>query len=96
MVEYAYLVDFASVVLVCLSVRNTGEAGKKTLRNRDERVASYLCHNLALTRGCTEAEEVLHGGKIGCLDVFCENQRLGPGREVLSGEHPFSSLGSAS
>jgi hypothetical protein len=99
-VEYAYIVDFASIVLVCLGERNTGEAGEKSLRNRDERVASYLCHNLALTRGCTEAEEVLHGGKIGCLDVFLREpapvQRLSRGREVLSGEYPFSSLCSAS
>jgi hypothetical protein len=72
-VEYTYIVDFTSVVLVYLDIRNTGEAGEKPLRNRDERVASYLYHNLVFTRGCTEAEEVLHGGKIGCLDVFCEN-----------------------
>jgi hypothetical protein len=68
-----YIVDFASVVLVCLGVRNTGEAGEKLLRNRDERVASYFCHNLAFTRGYTEAEEVLYDDKVGCLDVFCEN-----------------------
>ena len=30
----------------------------------------YLVHNLTLTRGCTEAEEVLHGNKIECLDFF--------------------------
>jgi hypothetical protein len=35
MVDYACTVDFASAVLVCLGVRNTGEAGKKLLRNRD-------------------------------------------------------------
>jgi hypothetical protein len=73
MVEYAYIIDFASVVLVCLGVCNTGKAGEKPFRNRDERVASYLCHNLTFARGCTEAEEVFHGGKVGCLDVFCEN-----------------------
>jgi hypothetical protein len=73
MVEHAYIVDFASVVLVCLGVRDTGEAGEKPLRNRDERVASDRYHNLALTHGYTEAAEVLHGGEIGCLDVFYEN-----------------------
>ena len=57
MVEYTYIVDFASVVLVYLAVRNAGEAGKKSLRNRDERVASYLCHNLALTRGCQKRKK---------------------------------------
>ena len=73
---------------------------KKPLRNRDGRVVSYLCYDLTFTRGCTEAEEVLHGGKVGCLDVFGENpltlQQLGRGREVLSGEHSFLSLGSTS
>ena len=87
-VECTYTVDFASVVLVCLRVCNTGEAGKKPLRNRDERLASYLFHNLALTRGCTEAEEVLHGSKVGCLDVFCENPLpysglVGDGKSLL-------------
>jgi len=74
MVEYTYIVDFASVVLVYLGVRSTGEAGEKLLRNRDERGASYLLHNLALTRGCIKAEEVLHGGKVGCLDVFARSR----------------------
>jgi hypothetical protein len=68
-----YIVDFASVVLICLSVCNPGKAGEKSLRNRDKRVASYLCHNPILTRGRTEAEEVLYGGKVGCLHVFGQN-----------------------
>jgi hypothetical protein len=80
MVEYAYIIDFVSVV------RNTDKAGGKPLRNRDERVASCLFHNLALPRGCTEAEEVLHGDKVGYLDLFLREpapvQRLGRGREV--------------
>jgi hypothetical protein len=63
MVEYAYIIDFLSVALICLDVCNTGEAAEKPLRNRVERVASYLFHNLTFTFGCTEAEEVLHGGK---------------------------------
>ena len=37
------------------------------------RSSTYCFDNLALIRGCTEAEEVLHGGKVGCLDFFCEN-----------------------
>jgi hypothetical protein len=49
------------------------EAAEKPLRNRVERVASYLFHNLTLTFGCTEAEEVLHGSKVGGLHVFREN-----------------------
>jgi hypothetical protein len=73
MVEYTYIIDFASVVVVYLGVRNTSKAGEKPLRNRDERVTSYLYHNLTLTRSYTETEEVLHGSKVGCLDVFCEN-----------------------
>ena len=71
--KYIYIINFASVVLICLRVRHTGEAGEKPLRNRDERVASYLVHNLALTRGRTEAEKVLHSGKVGCLHIFGEN-----------------------
>jgi hypothetical protein len=35
--------------------------------------ASYLFHNLTLTFGCIEAEEDLHGGKVGGLYVFREN-----------------------
>jgi hypothetical protein len=72
-VEYAYIVDFTSVVLICLGFRDTGEASEKPLRNCDKRVAGYLFHNLALTRGSTEAEEVLHSSKVGRLDVLCEN-----------------------
>jgi hypothetical protein len=72
MVEYTYIIDFASIVLVYLDVRNTDEASEKPLRNRDKRVASYLLRNLTLTRGCTETEEVFHGNKIGRFDVFCE------------------------
>jgi hypothetical protein len=64
---------FASIVIVYLGVRNTGKTGEKSLRNCVERVASYLFHNLALTRGCTEAGDALHGSKIGYLEIFCEN-----------------------
>jgi hypothetical protein len=73
MVEYAYIIDFRSVALIYLGICNTGEAAEKPLRSRVERVASYLFHNLTLTFGCTEAKEVLHGGKVGGLHVFCEN-----------------------
>ena len=38
MVEYAYIVDFAPVLFIYLSVRNTGEASEKPLRKRVERV----------------------------------------------------------
>jgi hypothetical protein len=90
MVESAYIVDLASVVPVYPDVRNTGEASEKPLRNRDERVVSYLCHNLALTRGCTEVEEVFHGSEIRCLDVSCENplpygSLVGDGKSFLEG-----------
>src|SRR2546429_9383242 len=74
MAEYAYIVDFASVLFICRCVCNTGEAGEKPLRKRVERVASRLFHNHALTRGCHEAEEVPHGGKVQGLYVFAENQ----------------------
>jgi hypothetical protein len=72
---------------------------KKPLRNRDERVAGYLFHNLALTRDSTEAEEVLHSSKVGRLNVLCETalvRRLGRGQEVLPGVPPLLSLGSVS
>jgi hypothetical protein len=62
--------------------------------------ASYLCHNLALTRGCIEVEEILHSDKDRVPRSFLRElalvQLLDRGREVLSGEHPLSSLGSAS
>jgi len=74
MVEYAYIVDFASVLFIYLGVRNTGEAGEKPLGKRVERVASRLFHNDALARGCMEAEEVFHGDKVRGLHVFRENQ----------------------
>ena len=64
MVEYIYIVDFASVFFIYLGVRNTGEAGEKLLRKRVKRVASRLFHNHALARGCMEAEEVFHGEKV--------------------------------
>jgi hypothetical protein len=73
LIEYIYIINFAFIILICLRVRHTGEAGEKPLRNRDKRVASYLFHNLALTRGRTEVEEVLHSGKVGCLHIFGEN-----------------------
>ena len=71
--EYAYIIDFFSVALICLGVCNPGEAAEKPLRSRVERVASYLFHNLTLTFGGIEAKEVLHGGKVGGLHVFREN-----------------------
>jgi hypothetical protein len=73
MVEYVYIIDFLSVAFICLGVCNTGEAAEKPLRNRVERVASYLFHNLTLTFGCTEAEEVLHDDNVGGLHVFRES-----------------------
>jgi len=63
MVEYTYIVDFASVLFIYLGVRNTGEAGEKPLRKRVERVVSRL-----------KAEEVFHSGKVRGLHVFGENQ----------------------
>ena len=74
MAEGTYIVDFASVFAICRRVRNIGEAGKKPLRKRVKRVASYPFCNNALTRGCIEAEEVFHGGKVRGLHVFGENQ----------------------
>jgi hypothetical protein len=76
MVEYIYIIDCRSVALICLGVCNTGEASEKPLRNRVERVVSYLFHNLTLTFNCTEAKGVLHGGKVGELYVFGENPLL--------------------
>jgi hypothetical protein len=74
MVEYAYIVDFAPVLFIYLSVRNTGEAGEKPLRKRVERVASRLFYNHALACGSLKAEEVFHGSKVRGLHVFSENQ----------------------
>jgi hypothetical protein len=73
MVEYAYIIDFLSVAPICLSICNTSKAAEKPLRNRVERVTSYLFHNLALARSYAEAEEVLHGNEVGCLHDFGEN-----------------------
>ena len=36
MVEYTYIVDFASVVGICLDVCDTAEAGEEPLRKRVE------------------------------------------------------------
>jgi hypothetical protein len=73
MVEYAYIVDFASVLIIYRCVRNTGEASEKPFCKRVKRLASRLLHNHALTRGCLEAEEVFYGGKVRGLHVFRED-----------------------
>jgi hypothetical protein len=73
MVEYAYIINLCFIVFICLSVCNTGEAVKKSLRNRVKRVASYLFYNLIFTFGCTPAKEVLHDNKVKGLYVFREN-----------------------
>src|SRR5438874_1595822 len=96
MVEYAYIVDFASVLFIYLSVRNTGEAGEKPFRKRVERVVSRLFYNHALACGCLKAEEVFHGGKVRGLHIFGENQLSFSGfMECPSEEHPPSFLCSA-
>ena len=46
------IIDFASIILVYLCVRDMGEAGKKLLRNRDKRVTGYLYQ-------CTASETCL-------------------------------------
>jgi hypothetical protein len=69
-----YIVDFASVVSICRCACNTAEAGEEPFRKRVERVRGYFLLDLALTRGCVEAEEVLHGGKVGGLHVLSKNQ----------------------
>jgi hypothetical protein len=71
--ECAYIVNFASVVVVCPCVCNTAEAGEEPLRKRVERVAGYFFLDLPLTRGRMEAEEVFHGSKIESLHVLSEN-----------------------
>jgi hypothetical protein len=74
MVEYVYIIGFLSVALICLGVCNTGRSRRKEpLRNRVERVATYLFHNFALARGYAEAEEVLYDSEVGCLHDFGEN-----------------------
>jgi len=88
--EYTYVVDFASVVFICRSICNTAEAGKEPLRKRVERVAGYFLFDLPLARGRMEAEEVLHGSKIGGLDVLLENpvpysSFVGNGQSFLEG-----------
>jgi hypothetical protein len=61
---------------------------KKPLRNRDERVASYLCHNHTLTRDYTEAEEVLSMGHKGMEDITLPHQIAGAPHMALIW-HPF-------
>jgi hypothetical protein len=70
MVEYAYIVDFVSVLFIYLGICNTGEAGEKPLHKRVKRVASRLFHNHALARDCMEAEEVFHGDKVRCAPLL--------------------------
>jgi hypothetical protein len=74
MVEYAYIVDFAPVLFIYLSVRNTGEAGEKSLRKRIKRVVSRLFYNHVFAYGYLKTEEVFHDNKIWGLRVFNENQ----------------------
>jgi hypothetical protein len=71
--ECTYIVDFASVVGICLCVCDTAEAGEELLRKRVERVAGHYLHDLTLTRGRMEAEEIFHGGKVGGLHILSEN-----------------------
>jgi hypothetical protein len=73
MIEYTYIVDFAPILFIYLSIRNTGEAGEKLLRKRIKRVASRLFYNYTLTCGYLKAEEVFYGNKIRGLYVFSEN-----------------------
>ena len=53
-----------------------------------------ICSTILLTFGCTEAKEVLHGGKVGpprfCKNPLPYNDFVG-NRKSPSGEHPFLS-----
>jgi hypothetical protein len=99
MVEYAYIIDFRSVALIYLGVYNTGEAAEKPLRSRVERVGGCLFRSLTLAFGCTEAKEVLYGGKVGGFYVFRENplpySGFVGGKKSLLESIPFLSLCSA-
>jgi hypothetical protein len=74
MMEYTYIVDFASILFIYLSIRNTSKAGEKSLRKRIKRVVSRLFYNHTLICGYLKAEEVFYGGKVRGLYVFSENQ----------------------
>ena len=71
MVEYTYIVDFASVLFIYLGVRNTGEAGEKLLHKRVERVVSRLFCNHALALKRRKSFTV---ARSGASTVFGENQ----------------------
>ena len=73
MAECTYVIDFATVVVVCRSICNTAEAGKEPLRKRVKRVAGYLLPNLPLARGRMEAEEAFYGSKVGGVHVLFED-----------------------
>ena len=49
--EYTYIIDLASIIVILGSIYNMAEAGKDSLRKRVERVAGHF-------RGRIKAEEV--------------------------------------
>ena len=48
MVEYAYIVDFTSVVGIYRCTRNTFEAGKEPFRKHVERAADHFFYDFPL------------------------------------------------
>ena len=54
-------------------VPNTAKAGEEPLIKRIKRFAGDFSLDLALNHGRIEAEEVLHGSKVGGLHILCEN-----------------------
>jgi hypothetical protein len=72
--EYTYIIDFAFILFIYLSVRNTGEASEKPLRKHIKWVVSYLFYNHALAYGCLKTEEVFHNDKVWGLYIFNKNQ----------------------
>jgi hypothetical protein len=70
--ECDYVVDFASIFVICRSICNTAEASKEPLHKRVKRVAGHFPRDLP-PASRMKAEEFFHGSKIGSLHVLSEN-----------------------
>jgi len=70
MAEYAQIADFllsSSFVWVSATRLKPAKDHSATAMGESQVIFVMI---LPLPVGCTEAEEVLHGSKVGCLDVF--------------------------
>jgi hypothetical protein len=68
--ERAYIAGFASVIGICQRARDTTEAGNDSLPRRVERLAGHHLHDLGLTRGRMEAEEIFTAVRPGKSTFF--------------------------